>query len=874
MSEKKRSIPMNVLSTLALTGMMLGVVTPAMAATGDFYDSTAKVHYTAAGLTGAPKDALIAASAAGHSFIKEQSGGNFLNYTAAYAELATLLQTKTAAEAIQIIAADTTLKAAVDKTQYTEAVPVASALAVSSVSAINASQFTVVFNKAVDKVSAETVSNYKVNQVALVGGTDLAKLQADNVTVIVTVNTAFTNNVGYSLEVVKDVIKDATDSTKTAPVSITSFLANDKAVPTVVSAIASSATNTRTVAVTFNEPITSATSVKIDGVAATVTTAPGTIVSGNSDKITVTAAQDLAAGTSHTISFYNVTDNAANASSSFTPVTANFTVTSDIVAPVLKSVTAYSENKVLLTFDKKVNVATGAFTINSVGVAAGTFTATGAADPNSDNNIVLTIAGISYGTDNTRALVVDAKNVKDLSGNLMTAVTNQAVTLTKDVVKPTFVSNEVASTNLKLFVKFNEDLANNAAVGTAYTLINSKGQDVSANIASSRTLKADKATQAAGPYLEINLTAALAADTYTLSIPASTVTDNSAAFNPLDAYSFSFATSAVTDTTTFTAAVAQGGTNQFTVTYSKAVLGGAVAGSATDPGYYLLDNTTLPTGTTITLDSATSKVATITLPSGSVVAPNTVTLAVSGVKSQGGGTVTANSGSVAIVDNTKPTLVSAEATGATTVVLTFSEPVSVAGLSAGDYVLSDGVSYTAQSATVATAAGTKVTLTVPSMAATTQNAMKITVLAGEISDAAANANIKITNASVADKFVSGLSDLAITDGDTAIAGLNGLDMTPTYTALTDTDVYQYKMYAFVTAGAPTIATAADLDAYSALWTGTTLPTTGTGDFGTSVLTDSEGAALTAAGYDVYVVSSDASGNKKLSNKATVTLTNP
>ena len=49
MSKNPKNMPKNVMTTLALAGMMLGVVvTPAMAATGDFYDTHTMISYPAA----------------------------------------------------------------------------------------------------------------------------------------------------------------------------------------------------------------------------------------------------------------------------------------------------------------------------------------------------------------------------------------------------------------------------------------------------------------------------------------------------------------------------------------------------------------------------------------------------------------------------------------------------------------------------------------------------------------------------------------------------------------------------------------------------------------------------------------------------------
>jgi hypothetical protein len=130
---KKKTI-VSTLSTLALTGILLGIVTaPVMAAKGDFYDTTTNVHYSVAGLTGASKSNLIAAYARGDSFLKEEGGGKFLDYNSAYALLASKIAAGfSATDAISAVAADPTLQKTIDITKFTDA----SSVTVSSANSI------------------------------------------------------------------------------------------------------------------------------------------------------------------------------------------------------------------------------------------------------------------------------------------------------------------------------------------------------------------------------------------------------------------------------------------------------------------------------------------------------------------------------------------------------------------------------------------------------------------------------------------------------------------------------------------------------------------------------------------------------------------
>ena len=75
-----------VLFTLTLMSMSLGiVVSPAMAATGDFYDTNTLIRYPAASLTADAKASLVAAYGSGDDFVKEEAGPKYLDYNATYA---------------------------------------------------------------------------------------------------------------------------------------------------------------------------------------------------------------------------------------------------------------------------------------------------------------------------------------------------------------------------------------------------------------------------------------------------------------------------------------------------------------------------------------------------------------------------------------------------------------------------------------------------------------------------------------------------------------------------------------------------------------------------------------------------------------------
>jgi len=110
MSKNLRNMPKNVLTTLTLAGMMLGVVVaPAMAAPGDFYDTTTKIHYSAP-LSDAAKADITAVYAKGDSLISEKTGPKYLDYNSAYNLFASkILAGATADAAILAVANDSAL---------------------------------------------------------------------------------------------------------------------------------------------------------------------------------------------------------------------------------------------------------------------------------------------------------------------------------------------------------------------------------------------------------------------------------------------------------------------------------------------------------------------------------------------------------------------------------------------------------------------------------------------------------------------------------------------------------------------------------------------------------------------------------------------
>jgi alpha-tubulin suppressor-like RCC1 family protein len=95
----------------------------AMAAPGDFYDTTTSLHYySAAGLNDTTKAQLTAAYAGGDKFVKERADGTYLDYNGAYALFSQELQGgKSVIDALAAIKADPAVHPTIDTTGFTDA---------------------------------------------------------------------------------------------------------------------------------------------------------------------------------------------------------------------------------------------------------------------------------------------------------------------------------------------------------------------------------------------------------------------------------------------------------------------------------------------------------------------------------------------------------------------------------------------------------------------------------------------------------------------------------------------------------------------------------------------------------------------------------
>jgi uncharacterized protein YjdB len=554
--------------------------------------------------------------------------------------------------------------------------------AVASVNAINADQLKVVFDKAVDKTSAETIGNYLLNNVTVAG---TPALQADGKTVIITLTTPLTNgntNV-YQVKPVK-----SADLTATTPIYTSTESFSDTTAPTVTSATSTTNGATATsVTVNYSEPVASGV-VKIDGVGHAVTAGATT------DTFT---GLSLDATKSHTIEYVNLTDEASTAN-----VTADgtlaFNITTDATAPVISSLSQLSDKQVLVTFNKAIKASTiqaaGSVTATAIdGATVTPYTVSSVtANPNdtTGTQYIVTIgtSPIYTSTVTSHNVILGFTNaITDTvgAGNALTATTKN-ITLTKDTSAPavTSITTKKDSTGVvtDVIVNYSKPLAAHAAIAPAgLTITDSNG----VLIAPATVLATSNAVNANDTQVDFPLAAAASTfnSKYTISVPASLVTDEAEGLNPSTAASGTIDLTQAASATPFKLALHSASNTAgdvITVNYGTAVKGGAIAGSSTDPNNYSINGNVLPAGTSITLNAGQTT-ATITLPKGFI--PTTDANAVFRIANvqrlSDSTTITPYVDTFTATDNTAPVLQSANVIDANTIILTYNEAVTATG---------------------------------------------------------------------------------------------------------------------------------------------------------------------------------------------------
>lgn len=344
-------------------------------------------------------------------------------------------------------------------------------LKVESVSAINLNQFAVKFTKNVDETSAETITNYKLNNIGLTTGTASASLQADGKTVVVTLVTPRAQSEEATVTV-SGVQEDETFNLVPTATKTVTFA--DTTAPTVSSVTMKG--NTKLV-VKFSEAVKDTTAnnyLTINGLPLSAFNASASAIASTGvygETVTITFNSPLNAGS------YKLNIGAGLFDAAGFPVAKqdkDFSVVADTTAPTVVSTTATTSGLVKVVFNKPIDSTslTGAFSINGGAPVNGTLKADG-----------VTVE-VQFGPTEIKAganVLVINKKVADAYGNKVSTTTDLrvAVNAASDTTPPAV--NTVAVKDDRHFTvvfskPVNSVYANNPA---NYNLYNAAGSKVS-----------------------------------------------------------------------------------------------------------------------------------------------------------------------------------------------------------------------------------------------------------------------------------------------------------------------------------------------------------------------------------------------------------
>lgn len=585
-----------------------------------------------------------------------------------------------------------------------------SVLAVRDITATNAKDLVVSFNKPVDKLTAEVEGNYEVrinNQTALATSqysVTVDKDDASKVHLVLADGSKLANGSFVTVKVKKDVLdKDL----KALPADFTKTITfMDTAAPQ----IASVEVEGNNLKVTFDDYISEVELVRVNGVVKTAAAASPlskTLVIAN-------GAAGLGNGT-HVVTLANVKDIASPANTSVF-LTGNFTIADNTTAPVISRIENVTDNQFKIVFNTEVTRPTVSVKKNGLDLTTTLpQTATSAREWTVE---VGDFGGVKLYNDNETSvnLAVSVSGFQSTGNHLVGDPYTTNVTLTKDTTPPTVLTrfNTIATANGEdvFHIRFNEALKADAVDATKIILTDKDG------VRLTNGLTAAVINDAAGnpTILQVRSEAALAggttfaAGTYNLSLGAGTVKD--LAGNNNAATNVSITKSGVT-TQTLTPSIQVLENNVIEIRY-----GANMTTSATTLSNYLLDNKALPAGSAIYFDG-TTQVVKIELPAGSVANSGKVLFSISDnvVSTSGAKVASANKNQVidGLVDNVRPTLVSAKKISTTQIELTFSEALREQDVDAvkGDFVVEvNGFALTVQGSAAVAPNATKVVLTV------------------------------------------------------------------------------------------------------------------------------------------------------------------
>lgn len=427
---------------------------------------------------------------------------------------------------------------------------------VNSINAIGLRQIKVVFSQEVDEDTAEDVTSYKVDGTTLVDGDDVAVLQDDNKTVLITLKEAKKQSDDVDVTVKKGILSE--DKQSTIPESTESVTFNDTTAPTLESV---DVRGNSKITVEFSEPVNVGSNesasgayskFKIDGknlssygLDSTYTKAKDAVKDNDGDywtnKIEFYFDTELASG-NLTFKVSDGDKSALEDAAGF-PVaetTENINVDTLSTKPEITGITANDDGKVYINFDRPMDEKT-AQDISYYEVNDKNSEVTNAELKKEDTQVKLTVKGLNKGSNK---LYID-DNVEDAYGNNVEEDTYEDFKLTENTTKPA-VQSVTALDDTTIRVRFNKDV--DAAYGrnlSNYTLLDDDGTDISSQMESIKVAGDTSSPSSTGSVFDISLGKDSDGEQYkltdaTYTIRIKYIQDTASTPNVMDSYEDTF----------------------------------------------------------------------------------------------------------------------------------------------------------------------------------------------------------------------------------------------------------------------------------------------------------------------------------------------
>lgn len=568
---------------------------------------------------------------------------------------------------------------------------------VSSVTVQNSKQIVVKFNKAVKEGILAGGHNYKSGTPSELRSYQLgatssaypssAALSADKLTVTLTFASPFLNNSIQQL-LISGLKSDS-------GLNLVEYKQAISLVDVTAPSIAKVSYNGLVASVELSEPVNLngnqlIAAVSVNGIQITA-----------SSPIAYTAAADpatgyvtltftgLEVGKSYAVNIIAIEDLVGNR----TDLTTTLAVTSDAVAPAVVSVTAVGD-KVKIKFSEKVKA--GVKVTSNISALASVYS-TAEGDEVEVNTSSWIVAPATF--LNTTITISDYKDLQDNAGIKFT----QALTLTKDKTVPALATSMVAGN--KIVIKFNEDLVAGTlgVAGATYNVVfNHTSTDsvkTTGTLASTVSYSYDAGANGTmvNGYIVLDVTAtsvsgfygaALKDGKYEIILPIGSVVDGAGNSNTA-AITVTINVSGNTSTSSNTTALVPD--SVATATYDEGIklVGGKLYFTFNNdlviadlvPSNFLINGTALPASTVLYFDT-TKKVVVAELPAGSVPVNGVRTVKVTNIAGLNTSATANVQRDVALLENVKPTIISASILTNRTINVTLSENVSGATVAA------------------------------------------------------------------------------------------------------------------------------------------------------------------------------------------------